>query len=218
MKACPYCTKEVQDDAVKCKHCGGWFTNDAELRQKQIDQDAQMDKLLNEKKDSLANDIGEHTEYYSISTKKLVLMSVLTFGLYEVYWFYRNWKAVKIQEGRKISPFWRAIFSPIFCYSLFKRIGLAANQKGYPKKPSPGLLTLGYIFVSALYKLPEPFDLLSSLSFLMLLPIAEAIRFNNARVNPQSTDEEKLNRPQIIFLVIGIILWVLTVLGYVFPE
>ena len=32
MKKCPFCAEEIQDDAVKCKHCGE-FLIDAELKQ-----------------------------------------------------------------------------------------------------------------------------------------------------------------------------------------
>ncbi len=43
-----------------------------------------------------------------IPVRRLVLLSMLTFGVYSYYWQYRNWAYVKEREGLSISPFWRA--------------------------------------------------------------------------------------------------------------
>ena len=33
--------------------------------------------------------------FFPVSGLKLVVMSTVTFGLYEIYWFYQNWWLVK---------------------------------------------------------------------------------------------------------------------------
>ena len=146
-------------------------------------------------------------------------MSILTTGIYELYWFYKNWKAVKIQEGKKLSPFWRAFFCVIFCYSLFKRIMLSAMQKGYKTKYTYGSLTAAYILLVIISsRAPAPFDLIGILSFLPIIAVNNAIRFSNLKINPEYVESAKLVRAEIIFLVLGAFLWVLVVSGMLYPP
>lgn len=55
-----------------------------------------------------------------IPVSRLILLSMLTFGVYCYYWQYRNWVYVKEREGLSISPFWRAWFWLFFVYALLK--------------------------------------------------------------------------------------------------
>ena len=41
----------------------------------------------------------ESEDFYVVSPTKFYLLSFLTLNLYYVYWFYRNWRAVKAREG-----------------------------------------------------------------------------------------------------------------------
>jgi len=217
MKSCPYCIKEVSEDAVKCKHCGGWFVDEADVKQRKMDQEKQLEKVLQEKSDNLG-DIGEQTQYFSVPTKKIIILSILSFGIYEIYWFYQNWKAIKTQEGKKLSPSWRAIFYVFFCYSLFKRVLISASKKGHHSKFSHGVLTTVYILIIMTYKLPDPFSFLCAFSFIPLIYVADAIRFNNKAINPDFVDAGKFAAAEIFIAIFGVLLWYVTILSYVIPR
>jgi hypothetical protein len=70
--------------------------------------------------------------YFPVSPLKLVVLATCTFGLYEIYWFYRHWGVVRERHNSGIVPFARAFFAPLFCYSLFKVPTSASTNKGPP--------------------------------------------------------------------------------------
>ncbi len=57
-----------------------------------------------------------------VSPSKFIVLSILSFGFYELIWIYRNWKFFKEKEKLDISPFWRTVFAIFFIYSLFKKM------------------------------------------------------------------------------------------------
>ncbi len=104
---------------------------------------------------------------------RLVFLSVITFNLYQVYWFYKNWRFFKEKEKLEISPFWRAIFSVIFIYSILKRIFGLTKKKDLNKWHSPVVLTILWIlleFMGLLDNIPQFLgDQMSVLSYVLLL-------------------------------------------------
>lgn len=64
----------------------------------------------------------EDTKFYPISPLKFSLLALVTLGLYQVYWFYRNWSYLKRIESPKALPFWRAIFSFFWFYPFYQRL------------------------------------------------------------------------------------------------
>jgi hypothetical protein len=151
--------------------------------------------------------------YFPVSKTKLILMSISTLGLYEIYWFYKNWNHIKIRTRQKIRPFWRAIFSVFYCYSLFKTVQESADAHRGRQEINPGWLAVGYILLSITYKLPDPFWVVSLLAFLPLLPVQGAINSINARVAPAADRNSNFSVKNIFVMIIGSLLLALATLG-----
>src|SRR5687768_6826887 len=85
--------------------------------------------------------------YMQTSTAKVFVLGIVTFGLYQLLWFYRNWTAIKKTKEPKIWPFWRAVFSVFFAWPLFKYILSSAREQGFAKKYSAGWLA--FVFAAS---------------------------------------------------------------------
>lgn len=164
-----------------------------------------------------------HLLFFSVSKRKFIMMSMVTFGLYDIYWFYKNWVIVR-DSGAKVSPLLRTFFAHLTCYYLFKRIHLWANSYGMQSRYSPGLLTASFI-IPLLF--PVLMDLLWGLSltrqsnlglgygiferfyslvpYLRILPLlALQDLINNTKKKIVSqTEPTKLSRKEVIVISIG---------------
>lgn len=168
-------------------------------------------EILNIDNIVLENNIEEQN---IISLNKFIILSIVTFGLYEIWWIYKAWRFYQQKEKSDIMPALRAIFSVFFLNSLFTKILESAEDKGYKENYSPVLLFAGFMIFNLLAKLPEPFWLISVFSFAFLIPPFKAL--NHAKEN--STDfivneQKSFSGQQIGLLVFGIICWGLALLG-----
>jgi len=155
--------------------------------------------------------------FFPITTNKLIIMSICTFGIYEIYWFYRNWKFLKKKKSFNISPFWRALFSVFFCYSLFKNIKKYANENGMQKTFTPGGLATAYILIFITYKLPDPTWLISTFTFIPLLTTQKTINILN-HDQSEKVINKKFSGWNIFGIVVGIIWWGAVISGMLLPE
>jgi hypothetical protein len=72
---------------------------------------------------------------FPVSLLKLTVMSICTFGIYEAYWFYKNWNLIKQRRRSNIAPFWRAFFAYFFCYQCFDEIRQEARKRDLTSLP-----------------------------------------------------------------------------------
>lgn len=68
-------------------------------------------------------------------------------------------------------PFWRAIFFPLWHYSLLGKLGEAVQAPALSSQLYRGVLALSLLALNATWHLPDPYWLVSFLTFLPFLPI-----------------------------------------------
>jgi hypothetical protein len=156
--------------------------------------------------------------FFGVSPLKLVLMSTVTFGIYELYWFYKNWKLIKQRTESNIMPFWRAFFLVFFCYSCFREVKDVAASRGVSFPSSPGMLAAGWIILTILWQLPDPYWFVCFLAPLMLVPVQNAINRLNAVIAPDHSPNSRFSAWNIVGLVVGGILFVFTIIGTFLPQ
>ncbi|MEN0036528.1 MAG: hypothetical protein AAGC78_05650 [Cellvibrio sp.] len=61
-------------------------------------------------------------EFYVVSKSKFSILYFLTFGIYALYWHYKNWTQYRRKHNESCFPVMRAIFSIFFTHSLFSEI------------------------------------------------------------------------------------------------
>jgi len=156
--------------------------------------------------------------FFAVGLLKLTLMSLATLGLYEVYWFYRNWKCVQENLGEKINAPIRAVFYPLTSYTLFTKIRDQAAKAQLGGGLQAGLLALSVFIIGALWRLPDPWWVVSLLGFLPLLPVQSTVNELNRRLAPQAGGNTGFSAWNIAGLVIGGILLFMALLGTFMGE
>lgn len=151
--------------------------------------------------------------WFPVTTPKLLLMSLCTLGLYQVYWLYQHWQCVRQRERSDIMPFWRAVFGLFFVHALYARINDSARNAGLPPNGHANALAALWIVLGLLWKLPEPWTLLGFLAPLALVPMQQlASRINTTRV-PEHDRNGRYSLANRLALGFGGLLVLMTVMG-----
>ncbi|MRH02334.1 MFS transporter permease [Xanthomonas sontii] len=127
---------------------------------------------------------------FAPSAAKLVLLCATSFGWYALYWFYRNWRALRLLSGRRrISPVWRSVFSLLWVFACFRELErIVGAQRG----ALVGWLgpALAYVCLSLLGAWPSALSLLTLLTWTPVVLVNQRLaRFKQARGLPRSAAE-----------------------------
>jgi hypothetical protein len=156
--------------------------------------------------------------HFTVGAVKFSLMSLTTFGIYGLYWFYRNWRIIRDRDQSQISPFWRAFFAPIWTFSMGSRF--AQEAKGQNFSLGLPVIALGviYLLLNALWRLPDPYGLVTLLTFIPLLPFDFAARRLNGGGQLAEPAFARFSGWNIAWLIIGFLLLMLVIIGALIPA
>jgi hypothetical protein len=84
--------------------------------------------------------------FFRVSVLKLIVLSVCTGGLYQLYWFFKNWQLESERRGggRYVAPAVHVIFAYFLCYRLFRSVARLADDVGV-RRMSAGLLAIAWV-------------------------------------------------------------------------
>jgi hypothetical protein len=191
-KKCQYCSEEIMVDAKKCKHCGEWLE---ETKKKEPKKDYKR----------------------SISVGRFTLLALATLGIYDLYWMYKQWVFLKEEKKQDISPFWRAFFSSLFSGVLASEIKTFLKEKNIIVTYSPVVIGISFFILSILYKLPDPYWLVSLFAFVAILPMV--IGMNHYY---EEKDKHLEKRPfiwwEIVLICLGLIVFCFAIYGTFYPD
>jgi hypothetical protein len=163
--------------------------------------------------------------FLHIPISRLIVMSILSCGLYEMYWIYKNWKYLKHRDHLNIMPFWRAWFGIFHCHSLLGAIheDPELSRIETPAFSSSGLATGWVVLVilsNIVVRVPSELASIAAFllpSFLFLVPVQKYINRINRKKRPHGSFS-KWSMGHVVCFVVGIAVWGLTLLGLVVEE
>lgn len=203
---CPKCSHSIVDVIDQCSNCG------TPLPQNKAFSAAPQAEIV------LSGTLPVQPPFFAVSLLKLAVLSTCTFGLYEFYWFSRNWNRIRVSGEPEITPSLRALFVLFYCYPCFIRIKLAGVSRGVTPVPPIGILAICYLLLGFSWKLPELFWVIGFLKIAFLLPIQSYVNGINALASPRNDPNSRFGVWNWIAVLAGGLLFILAIIGSILPN
>ena len=144
--------------------------------------------------------------YFPVARQKLIVMSVTTLSMYQIYWFYKNWQQMALRTGGGGSPFWRAIAAPITARGLFEHVRTDAQSRFIAVTWSATGLAVIYFGLTLLCFLDYPWWTLALGSVFALLPVHATMERVNGKVAPNGPKNDSYSTMDVLAIVVGLAL------------
>ncbi len=147
---------------------------------------------------------------------KVVYLSLITFGFYEMVMFYKYWKTLRDEFGYKVSPVWRAIFAPITGFWLFSILAKYIKAHDIPAFP-PVAFAIGYFILSNTYKIPDPYWLICFCTVVFIAVAQDKINKVNEKFYPEAP-QNTWTLTNTLWAIPFTLIFILSVIGTFLPD
>jgi hypothetical protein len=172
---------------------------------------------------------------YHISTNRIIVMSIISFGLYWLYWMYRTWQPYRYHHDGNAYPFWHGLTQLVPIYGFFRfhahvrTYKELIQERGVPNTLNVGGLTAIVVIVSVAewviagfngYEgFPLVVEVIFALANLVVLAIGIAIIVrvqNNINLYWVSVDDRfggksRFGKGEVLIVVLGILIWLVII-------
>jgi hypothetical protein len=209
--ACPECRHSMSDPSQACIHCG-WsrYRPTAATLSMSADVAAGVEVAA-----------AVTFPLFPVATHKFIVLTICSFGIYELYWCYENWKRISDASREAISPFWRAVWAPLWGFSLFGRVRDLAVSESVVIRWNPTVLATSYLLLHGLaWRLPDTLWWMGMVAFVPILPVQRTVqRINHQRLNVVTEDpNNRYSGKNVALICVGGLLIVTALAGTFIPE
>ncbi len=175
--------------------------------------------------DQVEQDDEGNRAYFVVSISKLKILYLATLGFYSYYWFYQHWKRQKPFVEGNINPILRSLFSLFFTHSLAKRIQNSMLNAAPSSARNLSLFATLFVVTSLTAAIigrlaDEPnapnymYLIWLAVLYISVFPLVEIQEKVNILVDdPLGSANSNYSLINVVFIVLGGILWLLLVVG-----
>ena len=162
----------------------------------------------------IATPTGEgQFNFYTVGPLKFALLALTTFGIFVLYWFYKNWDFIRQRENEAIWPFWRAVFTGFWTFSMGGRLHAYAAQRGYSLEFPHVPIGIAFLLLNVAARADGPLALLSYIGFLIITPFDFAARRVNGGGQLAEPTHGGFSALNVVWIILGSVLLFFAVLG-----
>jgi len=183
------------------------------------------DKLYAPPQAQLATASDVQRPFYVVSKTKFMTLFMLTFGLYLLYWAYKNWQQFKQASGQPMWPIARAMLMLFYTHALYREANTLIKKSGRRYDWLPWNLATQFVVMLLISKGLDGMVKrntgypLTDIASLALLPIQALVTFkgqrglNEAAGDPLGASNDRLTPLNYVVMVPGVLVWALMLYG-----